>query len=63
MGGMVRKREEVFVYTSCVHLFSASLSKELDTLFNILLAFAKSIVKEERRFSMIAILFVSQHLQ
>ncbi|ERN19275.1 hypothetical protein AMTR_s00196p00023400 [Amborella trichopoda] len=63
MGGKVRKREEVFVYTSYVHLFSASLSKELDTLFNILLAFTGSIVKEERRISMIAILFASQQLQ
>ncbi|ERN03563.1 hypothetical protein AMTR_s00042p00048320 [Amborella trichopoda] len=63
MGGMVRNREEVFVYTSYVHLFSANLSKELDTLFSILLAFAGSIVKEERRFSMIAILFARKHLQ
>ncbi|ERN12147.1 hypothetical protein AMTR_s00191p00046080 [Amborella trichopoda] len=63
MGGMVWKREEAFVYTSFVHLFSTSLSKELDTLFSILLAFAGSIVKEERRFSMITILFASKHLQ
>ncbi|ERM97877.1 hypothetical protein AMTR_s00115p00099430 [Amborella trichopoda] len=63
MSGMVRKREEVLVYTSYVHLLSASLSKELDTLFSILLAFVGSIVNEERRFSLITILFTSQHLQ
>ncbi|ERN03601.1 hypothetical protein AMTR_s00042p00191100, partial [Amborella trichopoda] len=62
MSGMVRKGEEVFVYTSYVHLFSASLRKELDKLFSILLAFPGSIVKEERWFSMITILFASQHL-
>ncbi|ERN19276.1 hypothetical protein AMTR_s00196p00027890 [Amborella trichopoda] len=62
MSGMGRKREEVFVCTSYVHLFSVSLSKELDALFSILLAFAGSIVKAERRLSMSTMLFASQHL-